>query len=267
VIESIVQKFPMWIDDAGDTASRPYVGGIAIDITARQRSEERIRGLVEELENLAYVVSHELQEPVNTIKSYQNLLAVRYKDRFGQDADSFIQKCSDAAITIDRMVTDLWVCARITKQTDFTEIDSARALGAAIDRLSPLILATSSKIRYGELSKILAVGKQIENLFEQLIKNALQNSSDPVVSIECHDSGHMVEFCIADNGTGLDPMIAKDVFKFFKRNSAQRPDSSGSGMGLPICQRIVEHHGGHLRVESQPGSGAKFYFTLPRATE
>lgn len=265
IIESIVQKFPVW--PGHDTSDGlPFVGGIAVDITERQRSQQRITDLAEEMENLAYTVSHELQEPVNTIKSYQNLLAVRYKERMGPDADSFIAKCSEAATTIGKMVADLWTLARVAKQLDFGNVDTTRALGAALERLAPLIDEKGAGLAYGDLPKVHAVEKQVIDLFEQLIKNALQHCDQrPSIQIDTSSREAFEEFRISDNGRGIDPMEAKDMFKLYKRAGSQRPDASGAGMGLPICVRIVQHHGGDIRIETNPNAGTTVIFTLPRA--
>lgn len=269
IIESIVQKFPVWThkdDERGSQA--PFVGGIAIDITERQQSQRRIAEMAEELENLAYTMSHELQEPVNTIKSYQNLLAVRYRDRMGADADAFIASCSAAATTIDKMVTDLWTLARIAKQYDFKAIESARALGAALDGLASLTDEKKAELIYGNLPRVNAIESQVVHLFEQLIKNALQFSERrPSIQITTAARHGFEEFCVSDNGNGMDQMEVKDMFKPFKRSGSKRPDASGAGMGLPICARIVRHHGGSIRVDSEPGVGTRVYFTLPKADD
>lgn len=273
IIESIVQKFPIHIDSA--EGKRLFVGGIALDITERIKAQERIEELAEDLERLTHGISHELQEPVNTVKSYQSLLAARYKDRLGDDADSFIQKCSDAANTIERMVNDLWTFARVGKHASFSNIDSARALGTAIERLAKSGAGggggagggntrNAPALTYRNLPTVFAIEEQVAELFERLILNAMQNCSGACeVTITTKRMGEAEEFCFADNGTGLDPMDAKEMFKLFRRGGLRHLDASGSGMGLPICARIVKHHRGTIRIESEPGSGTKIFFTLP----
>jgi light-regulated signal transduction histidine kinase (bacteriophytochrome) len=250
---SIVQKFPIWLD--------------ALDITERQRSQERISELLADLENLAYSVSHELQEPVNTIKSYQNLLAARYKDRMGDDADMLISRCTEAAQTIDRMVTDLWTFARVSKQRDFEDVDAGDALSTALQRISALIDSKSAEIACGRLPKVHAVEAQLVELFEQIIKNAVQHSGDrPVVKITADRIGDFEEIRIADNGKGVEPMLVRDMFRLFKRSESQRPDAFSAGMGLPICARILQHHGGSIQVESDL-QGTSVIIRLPAAVE
>jgi PAS domain S-box-containing protein len=262
---SIVQKFPIWLDD--DQSKVPLIGGIALDITERQRSQERISELLADLENLAYSVSHELQEPVNTIKSYQNLLAARYKDRMGDDADMLISRCTEAAQTIDRMVTDLWTFARVSKQRDFEDVDAGDALSTALQRISALIDSKSAEIACGRLPKVHAVEAQLVELFEQIIKNAVQHSGDrPVVKITADRIGDFEEIRIADNGKGVEPMLVRDMFRLFKRSESQRPDAFSAGMGLPICARILQHHGGSIQVESDL-QGTSVIIRLPAAVE
>lgn len=266
LIESLVQKFPVPVSDPSNpAASRVFVGGIAIDITERQNNSKRVAELASELETLAYTVSHELQEPVNTIKSYHKLLAIRYKDRLDADAGGFIEKCTEAAVTIEKMIDALWTFARIEKDQSFRLIAPDRALGAALAHLSDLIVGTSATINYDPLPAVYACEDQLELLFTELIRNALQNSpKNPNVRIGVREASdpEFVRFYVSDNGVGIDKMFAKDIFRLFRRHPSQRPDSSGSGMGLPIAQRVVQHHGGTLEVDSEPGRGATFIFTL-----
>lgn len=264
VIESIVQKFPVWVDSP--SGKRMYIGGIAIDITERQKTQERISQLAGDLESLAYAVSHEMQEPVSIIKSYQNLLAVRYRDRLGSDADAFINKCSEAATTLDLMVNELWSYARIKKNDNFRTVDASVMLAKALERLSPLIKSTNAAFTYDELPRVVAIEQQIIELFEHVIRNSLQhNRTQPHVQIQSERVGKFERFSITDNGVGIDPMDGSELFRLFRRSGKRRPDASGAGIGLAICARIIEHHGGAIYFQPRQKSGSTRCFTLAAA--
>jgi PAS domain S-box-containing protein len=263
VVESVVQKFLLPADDGAGAA----LAGIAIDVSQQREAEEKARSYADDLQSLAYALSHELQEPVRTIVSYQNLLSVRYRDRLGSDADSFIEQCTQAAASIQLMVTDLWTYSRISRHCEFESISAEKTVGIAVGNLGQLIDQKKAKITCGKLPTVRGVAQQVSELFEQIIKNALQHGGadggNPVqIEVSCDTKDGVGTFCIANDGIGMDPMVSKDVFKLFRRN-ARKPDASGAGMGLCICARIVEHHGGRIWVESSPESGTRFYFTLP----
>jgi PAS domain S-box-containing protein len=259
IVESIVQKFP--IHGGTDV---PFVGGVAIDITAVRQSEERARLLSEDLQSLAYAVSHELQEPVRTIKSYHSLLAARYADRLGPDADNFIQECHRAATTVEKMIDGLWTYARICRREDFADFDSAKALGTALNSLQAEIDGAGAHVEYGDMPKVRAIEEQIAEVFTQIIRNALQFRGDepPHIKISATARDRFQRFCIEDNGPGINPVLASETFRLFRRLTS-KPDATGTGMGLAICRRILEHNGGNIWIESAPDSGTKFFFELP----
>ncbi len=270
IVQSVVQKFPLLARDrpgAGRSTDH-FVGGIAIDVTSQQQAEERAKSLADDLQNLAYVVSHELQEPIRTIVSYQNLLSVRYRNRLGADADSFISRCTESALLIQKMVDDLWTYARISKQAHFENISPEQVIEAAKCNLQSLVAETHTTITCHDLPRVHAAPMLLTQLFEELFKNAIKHSGRKNCDIKI--SAELVEgcctFCVEDNGFGIDPMSRKDVFKLFRRGHG-RPDSTGTGMGLPMCVRIVEHHGGRIWVDAAPTGGSRFFFVLSSEKE
>lgn len=263
VIHSVVQKFPLRAADHAPCATDLFVGGIAIDVTTQQLAEERAKLLADDLQNLAYVVSHELQEPITTIVSYQNLLSARYRNRLGADADAFIARCTRAALLIQKMVDDLWTYARISKHVDFEHVSPSDTIASAMRALQALMHEVQPQITYGDLPKVYAVPALLTQLFEELLKNAIRHSGRRpcIISISAVVEEDQCTFCVEDNGLGIDPMNRRDIFKLFRRGQG-RPDASGTGMGLSMCARIVEHHGGRMWVDSPPSGGSRFFFVL-----
>jgi signal transduction histidine kinase len=226
---------------------------------------DKIAALQKELQALAHLTSHEMQDPVRTIKSYQRLLAVRYKNRLGEDADEFIEQCVRAAETIDRMVQDLWVYSSIGElQQEYTEVDTTRALGSALAQLAVKIQEHNAVIQHSTLPKVYAAEEQIIVLFRNLIDNAISFGAGPVkVNISAQSTESEWLFSVEDNGPGIDPMNRSKIFSIFTRGNG-KPSGDGSGMGLPICRRIVETLGGKMWVDANGAGGATFFFSLPR---
>jgi signal transduction histidine kinase len=235
--------------------------GSALD-AAKTRT---ISDLRKEIQTLAHLTSHELQEPVRTIKSYQRLLAVRYQDRLGSDADEFIEKCVQSAETIDRMVSDLWTYAHVGRfqQQDFVEVDTNRELGSALEELGAKIRERKAKIKHASLPKTVAIEEHVRILFRNMLDNALNFSKgSPEISIGVKPAEKAWVFSVEDNGKGIDEMDRGKVFAMFTRLHA-KPSAEGSGMGLAICKRIIDNQGGRIWVEANSTGGASFFFTLP----
>ena len=238
-----------------------------LGILGEQKSlNEDLQAALAELQNVAYVVSHELQEPVRTIKSYQNLLAVRYRGRLGADADEFIEKCATASSITQRMVDDLWEYASIN-QIALQRTDSNLAMGKALETLQADISDSGARIDCGSLPIIQANEKLLVNLFVRLLDNAIKsrkNGVPPLIRIDVERGERAWVFRIQDNGRGIEPMTGSNIFKLFFRGHGQRPGPDGTGMGLPIAKKIVEYFDGVISFESKPGTGSTFSFTLPR---
>ena len=231
-----------------------------------QTANDTLQQAFEDLHEVCYVISHELQEPLTTIRSYQKLLSVRYTGRLGADADDFIQRCSSASAIVERMIDDLWTYARVTKpgQT-FARVDTRRALGTALKKLEGLIGSSKAEVSHGPLPMVIGVEEQISDLFRRLIENAIKHAgaSNPsiVIFATMQDDGYW-QFSVCDSGVGIDTGRIPEAFKIFSRLD-KRPGLDGTGMGLPICRKIAEHHNGSLRIDSRKGNGVTALFSLP----
>jgi PAS domain S-box-containing protein len=252
-----------------ETGEGPFVLASIVDISARKRAEEELRRSNEELERFAYVASHDLQEPLRTVASYVQLLARRYGDRLDTDATEFIGYAVDGVHRMQRLIEDLLAYSRVgTRAAEPTRTDAGAALGAALDGLHALIAETEARVTYERLPVVLADRGQVEQLFANLIGNALKfrNTAPPAVAISAERSGAWWVFRLRDNGIGIDPQYVDRIFVLFQRLHG-RDEHPGTGIGLAICKKIVERHGGRIWVESAPGRGTTVSFTLPAAPE
>ena len=241
-----------------------------LELAKRLASQsEDVRQLNDELQSLARIVSHELQEPIAKIRSYLNLLGVRYTSRLGPDADEFIKICIDSAKIVDRMIDDLWLFARITKpdDSDLTAISTGSVLAGVLHEFRPSIESAGAVITVGDLPRVKYSEKHLSYLFKSLLDNAMtyrKKDVEPKIDITAEFRSDEWIFAVADNGVGIDPMHFRDIFKaFFCLHS--RPGEAGTGMGLAICQKVIQSRGGKIWVESEIGKGSTFYFTVPNA--
>jgi len=238
----------------------------------RERTEE-LRATVAELERsnkdleqLAYVASHDLREPLRQITGYIGLLEKRYHHVFDKDAREFMGFVTDGAKRMDALILDLLAYSRVGKQaTSFVEVDLAEAAKEGVHNISTLVQETGTVLHVGELPKVKGSAMLLSRVFQNLIENAIKYRKEdvlPVIDVESrrNDSEWLIR--VRDNGIGFAPEQAERIFQLFQR--LHRDDSQGgTGIGLSICRRVVELHGGHMWAESQPGKGATFCFTLP----
>ena len=229
-----------------------------------QATADQLQQSNEELQHLAYIISHELQAPINTITRYCNLLNVRYRDRLGQDANDFMSKMTTGANLISRMIDDLWTYARVTKPVhEVSSVNTRHALKDALSEIRDKI--DDDELVIGDLPTIEGHRQQLTHVFKELISNAVQyrGSSPPHVEIDSVKENDGWRFTVKDNGVGIDPVHANEVFRMFHRLGTG-PEASATGMGLATCKKIIEHHGGQIWFESAgPGTGTTFYFWLP----
>jgi PAS domain S-box-containing protein len=255
-----------------NTSTGPFVMASIIDITERKQAEERLKETLTELgrsntelEQFAYVASHDLQEPLRMVSSYTQLLARRYKGKLDADADEFIAFAVDGALRMKRLLNDLLAYSRVsTRGHPLRSISSEAVLDQTLANLQVAITESQATITHDPLPIVLADQTQLLQLFQNLIANALKFRAEqpPEVHISAEARGREWLFSIRDNGIGIDPQFADRIFVIFQRLHNQA-DYPGTGIGLAICKRIVERHAGRIWVESQPGQGATFYFTLP----
>jgi PAS domain S-box-containing protein len=222
-----------------------------------------------ELEQFAYVASHDLQEPLRMVTSYLQLLERRYEDRLDQDAHEFIDFAVDGARRMKRMINDLLRYSRVnTRGKPFEFTDCEVLLQEVLDDLQFLIRDSKAVVTYDLLPTVLADGSQLHQLFSNLIQNAIKfrGDSPPEIHVGAVREQVCWTFSVQDNGIGIEPQFQDRVFEIFERLHTHQ-EYEGSGIGLAISSRIVERHGGDIWVDSQPGKGATFYFSIPITEE
>jgi len=238
----------------------------SLEARVLERTEELMRSN-EELQQFAYVASHDLREPLRTVSIYAQLLAKRYQGRLDGDADQFIGFIVHNAERMETLVHDLLDFSRIdVRGMDFFSRTSCEmALDDAIANIRPLIEETRAEITRDPLPWVMGDLVQLTRLFQNLLVNSIKYRGDDVPRIHVSSKDNVAEFLFAvkDNGIGIDPQYAEKVFGIF-RVLQPRDRNSGSGMGLAICRKIVTRHEGRIWVESALGQGATFYWTLPK---
>lgn len=249
--------------------------GTVQDITERKKAEEQLKELVDELQrsnkelkSFAYITNHDLQEPLRDIVSFTQLLERRYKGKLDSDADEFINYIVDAAVRMKGMIKGLLDYSHVgTRGNEFKEIDMNLQLTTALYNLKDLIQENNAEINYYPLPTVLADPGQMTRVFQNLIGNAIKfkkEGESPKIHIYCQMSKDNKDyiFSVSDNGIGIEKQYANKIFEVFKKLHTI-DEYKGTGIGLSVVERILEHHGGRIWVESEPGEGATFYFTIP----
>jgi PAS domain S-box-containing protein len=252
------------------------IGGIIIlteDITVRKQAEEaaerytrELKRSNEELEQFAYIASHDLQEPLRMVASYSELLAERYHGKLDANADKYIGYAVDGAHRMQRLIRDLLAYSRVSSQArPLQATDASAVLNLVIATMKAPIQSSGAEVICRSLPNVMADEGQLAQVFQNLIGNALKFHSDapPRIEIGACGSGDVWQFIVADNGIGIAKENAGRIFQMFQRLHT-REEYEGSGIGLAIARRIVERHGGRIWFDSTPGQGTTFYFTLPR---
>jgi light-regulated signal transduction histidine kinase (bacteriophytochrome) len=219
----------------------------------------------EDLEQFAYVASHDLQEPLRMVTNYLQLLRQRYKGKFDSNADEFIAFAVDGAERMQALIVGLLSYSRVTTQGKaFEPVSCERILERALANLKAATEETGATISHDPLPTVQGDPVQLTQLFQNLIGNALKFRSQepPKVEIRVQRKGHEWQFAISDNGIGIPEKDFERIFILFQRLHT-REKYPGTGIGLSFCKKIVERHGGEIWVESAPGKGTTFYFTLP----
>jgi PAS domain S-box-containing protein len=246
-----------------------FVVASVVDISARKEADEELRRSNEELERFAYVASHDLQEPLRTVTSYVQLLARRYQDQLDDSGREFIAFAVDGAKRMQRLIQDLLAFSRVGTHggaMERTEVEPI--VDGALTSLGAAIAETGAEVTREPMPVVLGDAPQLRQLFANLLGNALKFHGDapPKVHVGARRQGARWELSVRDNGIGIEPEYFDRIFVIFQRLQV-RNAYPGTGIGLAICKKIVERHGGRIRVQSAPGAGSTFSFTLPAAPE
>ena len=244
---------------------------IFTDTTERKHREEREKKIIDELtrsnielERFAYVSSHDLQEPLRMVTLYSQLLEKRYKDRLDSDADDFIEYIVENAKRMKYLIDDLLEYSRISSQAkEFENINLDKVLKDVLSNLSILIVENNVNVTHDSLPTVFADKNQMKQVFQNLITNAIKfrGEESPEIDISTQMSEKELIFAVKDNGIGISPKHQKQIFEVFKRLHT-RDEYPGTGIGLSIAQKILERHNGRIWVESEPGKGSTFYFSI-----
>lgn len=238
----------------------------------RERNQQALAGKIEELarsnadlEQFAYVASHDLQEPLRMVSAYTQLLADRYRGKLDDQADKYIHYAVDGAARMQSLIHDLLAFSRVGRHGTAVAItDCNEVVQQVLENLQAAILESHAVVTCGPLPRLIASGSQLQQVFQNLIGNALKfrGSQTPVIEVSARKSGTDWLFSIADNGIGISPENAENVFIIFNRLHTHT-EYPGNGIGLAICKKIVERHGGTIRALPHEGGGTIFEFTLP----
>lgn len=256
------------------TEGERFVLASIVDITERKRGEALLQEKLlelqrsnEDLQQFAYVCSHDLQEPLRVISNYTQLLARRYTGRvLDESANEFIEFTVDATRRMQELIDDLLLYSRVdTKGQEFTDTDCSKVVELAVANLKVAIQESAAQINCNTLPTIKGDSSQLLQLFQNLISNAIKfrSKQPPVIQISAEDTGSSWTITVSDNGLGFDMKYLDRIFIIFQRLHTKEM-YPGSGIGLAVCKKIVERHGGRLWADSEPGKGASFHFSMPK---
>ena len=238
---------------------------VGTDITELKRTEDELRRSNAELEQFAYVASHDLQEPLRTVAGMMQMLQKRYGGQLDARADEYIHFAVDATDRMQQLINDLLDFSRIERRgRPFAETNMEKVLQIALANLKMAVAESDAKITHDPLPTVMADSGQLTQVLQNLIGNAIKFRSEqpPEIHISAEKIEHGWQFAVQDNGIGIDPEYFERIFLIFQRLHT-RKEYPGTGIGLALCKRIIERHGGEIWIESELKHGTTFYFTLP----
>jgi signal transduction histidine kinase len=260
------------------TASRDE---LAEEVARRERAEKDLKRTLselersnKELEQFAYVASHDLQEPLRKIRAFSDRIMAKCEGQLGERGNVYLERMNDAAVRMSQLINDLLALSRVsTKAEPFVSVDLNEVAEGVVSDLETRIQQTEGEVKVGDLPTIEADRTQARQLLQNLIGNGLKFAREdvpPVVEVEGHleeqDGREVCELKISDNGIGIEEKHREKIFGVFQRLHA-RGQYEGTGVGLAVCARIVDRHGGDIKVESEPGEGTTFVIRLPARQE
>ncbi len=241
---------------------------IALDVSEWVEEEKKIIRQLEqknkELEQYAYVASHDLQEPLETISSFVGLMNIKYQDQLDDRGKKYLGFIVQATLRMKRLVTELLEYSRVGKKENFATINLNELLQSVVTDLKDLIEKNNARIEYSKLPALSANETELKQLFQNLISNAIKfrkKDTSPLIVISSEKKESCWQFELKDNGIGIDKKFHERIFTIFQRLH-NRSEYEGTGIGLALCKKIVEIHGGNIWVESEAGNGSTFYFTI-----
>lgn len=258
--------------DETDVAIASLLGDLSWEIVERKKAETHLRAAMEDLkrsnsdlEQFAYIASHDLQSPLRNIDGFAKMLARRYKGQLDNKADEFIHYISTGVKDMQMLILDILEYSKVGSEGKaFSEVDTSLCIAKATSNLNLALAEKKADITLDEpFPTVYGDSVQLTSLFQNLIGNAIKFCKErPAINISAKKEGQGYVFLVKDNGIGIDPESSDRIFAVFHRQHA-KSEYPGTGIGLAICKKIVERHGGRIWVESEPGNGSTFYFTIP----
>lgn len=248
----------------GSDPESDLVAWVARDISEEKRLEGRLGRATAELQHFAYAASHDLQEPLRMVLGFTDLLNGRLQGELDEKSEEFMQQVVEGAHRMKQLLDGLLAYSRVTTQgEELRPVSSRGALERALANLRREVDESGTEVTIGELPEVLADGEQLTQLFHGLLDNSIKfrRNGSNAVRVSARERAGSWRFCVEDSGLGIAAKDAERVFKIFQRLHG-RSEYSGVGLGLALCQRIVQRHGGEIWVESEPAVGSRFFFTL-----
>ncbi len=268
-LQTVADHIAVAIDNAQlyQAQQRELAERAQAEMTLARQAEELARANAE-LEQFTHVSSHHLQEPLRMVASYSRLLERRYGDRLDADAREFISFCVQGAVRLQRLINDLTLYSRVTSDgAPFEPVDTVEVIERALTKVRGIIEETGAVVSLGDLPTVHADARQLRQVFQHLVENAakFRREESPRVHISARRQVDCWLFSVEDCGIGIETQYLERVFHIFERLHST-DDYPGTGIGLALCKKIVERHGGRIWAESEPGKGSTFSFTIPDRT-